>query len=359
MGNKITIVGGGLSGMVAAINLCRAGHEVEIWDGAKTLGQLEPFHPSVHATPIDPQWVSEYVNIDISPCFTRTKSFRSFIEKSTFDMNPGDFYLVERGGRKTSIDSHLYNIVKELGITYRFNHYVKDLKDIPERAILATGFDKYGMDAIGVQYETAEGAYARKKIDDPRYEAALMGWFGKFSEDYGYLSVANDLMYFLVFTRRPISDQNIADCKRHLEETDGLTFPQWSVFRGYLPILARDSLRLYTGRRVLAGTMSGMIDPMGMFGICGALVSGKIASLAFTDKEQALKDFKEFNKNYQKVRIVSAMMRRMPGRLALSHFMTRFPRLMQPLMGLIDDGIPGHNHHYTRDLMVGSKQVKN
>ncbi len=358
MGNKITVVGGGLSGMVAAINLCKAGLEVEIWDGAKTLGQLEPFHPSIHATPIDPQWVSKYVDIDISPSFTKTSLFRLFVEKAAYDLNAKHFYLVERGGRKSSIDSLLYKTVKKLGIPYRFNHYITDLKDIPEKAILATGFDKHGMEAIGVPYEVSEGAYARKKLDDPKYEDALMGWFGKYSEDYGYLSVANNLMFFLVFTRRPISKQNIADCQRHLEETDGLTFPQWDVFQGQAPVLARDSLRLFKGKRVLAGTMSGMIDPMGMFGICGALVSGKIAALAFTNREKALQDFKKFNKNYQKVRIVSAMMRGMPGRLALSQFMLRFPALTSPLMGLYDDGIPGYNYHYSKDMLKDRKRVE-
>ena len=121
MGGKITIIGGGLSGMVAGINLCREGFEVEIWDGAKTLGQLEPFHPSIHATPIDPKWVSNYIGIDITPCFTEAKRFRNFIEKRTYDLNPLNFYLVERGGRKSAIDTYLYNIVKELGITYRFD----------------------------------------------------------------------------------------------------------------------------------------------------------------------------------------------------------------------------------------------
>ncbi len=357
MGNKITIIGGGLSGMVAAINLCKAGLEVEIWDGAKTLGQLEPFHPSIHATPIDPGWVSKYVDIDISPCFTKTGLFRLFVEKTGYDLNAEHFYLVERGGRKSSIDTHLYNIIQELGIPYRFDHYITDLKDIPERAILATGFDKFGMEAVGIPFEVAEGAYARKKIDDPKYKGALMGWFGNYSEDYGYLSVANDLMFFLVFTRHAITDRNIEDCKRHLEETDGLTFPQWQVFSGHAPVLARDSLRLFKGKRVLAGSMSGMIDPMGMFGICGALVSGKIAALAFTDTEKALEAFKEFNKNYQKVRIASAMMRGMPGRLALSKFMLRFPALTRPLVGFMDDGIPGYNVHYSKDMMKGSKRV--
>ncbi len=357
MGKKITIVGGGLSGMVAGINLCREGFEVEIWDGAKTLGQLESFHPSIHATPIDPQWVSNYIGIDITPSFTETKRFRNFIEKTAYDLNASNFYLVERGGRKTSIDTYLYKIVKKLGITYRFNHYISDFNDIPERAIVATGFNKDGMDAIGVPTDFGCGAYARKKLDDPKFDAACMGWFGKYSEDYGYLSVANDLMFFLVFTRRAMTDENIADCKRHLEETEGLTFPKWGFFEGHGPVLAKDSLRLFKGKRVLAGTISGMIDPMGMFGICGALVSGKVAALAFTDKERALKDFYKFNRNYQKVRIASAVMRGMPGRLALSRFMLDFPLISRPLLGLLDDGIPGHNIHYGKDMMKGSKKA--
>ncbi len=358
MGEKITIVGGGLSGMVAGINLCREGFEVEIWDGAKTLAQLERFHPSVHATPIDPQWVSNYIGIDVTPTFTQTKYFRNYVENSAYDLNPANFYNVERGGGKSSIDTYLYKIVKKMGITYRFNHYVTDLKDIPERSIVATGFDKHGMDAVGIPYEVGCGSYARKKLDESKYDAAVIGWFGKYSEDYGYLSVANGLMFFMVFTRRPMTDENIEACKRHLEETEGLTFPEWDFFDGQGPALRRDSLRLFKGKRVLAGTISGMIDPMGMFGICGALVSGKVAALAFTDKEKALKDFNEFNKNYQKVRIVSALMRGMPGRLSLSRFMLDFPRLSQPMLGLIDDGIPGYNIHYARDLMKGRKKVK-
>ncbi len=356
--NKITIVGAGLSGMIAGINLCREGFEVEIWDGAKTIGQLESFHPSIHATPINPQRVSNYVGIDISPCFTKISIFRTIVEKAKYDLNTENFYLVERGGRKTSIDSYLYNIAKDMGIKFRFNHYIRDLKDIPEKAIVATGFNKDAMEALGVPYEGGTGAYARKKLDDPRFDSALMGWFGKYSQDYGYLSVANDLMFFLVFTRYPMTDENLEDCKRHLEESEGLTFPEWGVHHGHAPVLGKDTLRLFKGKRVLAGTMSGMIDPFGMFGICGALVSGKVAALAFTDTEKALEDFKEFNKNYQKVRVVSSMMRKMPMRLQLSHFMLWFPRFSRPLMGLMDDGIPGHNVHWGRDMMKVRKRVK-
>lgn len=356
--SKITIVGAGLSGLVAGINLVREGYEVEIWDGARSLGQLEDFHPSIHATPIHLEAVSEYIGIDVSPCFTKVKRFRMIVEKERFDLNPGNYYLVERGGRKSSIDTYLYNMARQMGIQIHFDRYVRSLKDIPERAIVATGFNKEGMEAIGIPYGQGSGAYARKKLDDPKYEDALMGWSGKYSTDYGYLSVANDLMFFLVFTRYPMTDQNIEDCRRHLEESEGLTFPKWGRHSGHLPVLGRDSLRLFKGNRVLTGTISGMIDPAGMFGIHGALMAGKIAELAYTNTEQALADFKRFNRNYQRVRVSSEIMRRMPLRLPLAHLMFRFPRLMAPMLSVLDDGIPGYEGHWGKDMMPGRQKVR-
>jgi len=354
---KITIVGAGLSGLVAAINLLREGYEVDVWDGAKTLGQLEDFHPSIHATPIDPHRVSSYIGIDVSPCFTPVKTFRTVVEKDRYVMNRKNYYLVERGGRKTSIDTYLYDIAVDMGAKVFFDHLVRDLKDVPERAVVATGFNKEGMEALGIPYEIGTGACARKKLDDPEYEDALIGWTGAYTPDYGYLSVANGLMFFLVFTRFPMTDDNLDACKRHLAETEGLTFPAWKAYQGTIPLLDRNSLRLFRGRRVLAGTLSGMIDPAGMFGIHGALMSGKVAELAFTNTERALADFQTFNRNYQRVRALSEAMRKVPMRLTLTHFMFRFPRIMAPLLGRLDDGIPGYGHHWAQDMMKGRKRL--
>jgi flavin-dependent dehydrogenase len=356
--SKTTIVGAGLSGLVAGINLCREGYEVEIWDAAKSLGMLEDLNPCVHATPIDPERVSRYIGIDISPCFSAVKRFRIIVEKEKFDLNPENYYLVERGGRKSSLDTYLYNIAKDMGIKVHFGHYVRNLKDIPERAIVATGFNKEGMETVGLPYEQSSGICARKRLDDPRFEDALIGWSGRYSTDYGYLSVVNDLMFFLVFTRYRMTEQNIEDCKQHLEESEGLTFPKWGTHSGHIPVLGKNSLRLFRGNRVLTGTISGMIDPAGMFGIHGALMAGKIAELAYTDTEKALQDFERFNKNYQRVRIVSGIMRRTPMRLPMTHLMFRFPRLMAATLKHLDDGIPGYERHWTIDMMKGREKVR-
>ena len=155
-----------------------------------------------------------------------------------------------------------------------------------------------------------------------------------------------------------MTDQNIDDCKRHLEETEGLTFPKWTFLeKGYSPELTRDTLRLFKGNRILAGSISGMIDPAALYGIHGALLSGKIAALLKTNTEKGLEDFKRFNKNYQRVRVLSSKMRNIPLRLPLTHVMFRFPRLMKPVLGLLDDGIPGYDQHWSSEMMVGRKKL--
>ncbi len=355
--SKITIVGAGLSGMVAGINLAKEGYKVEILDGAKKLGQLEDFHPSIHATPINPQKVSNYIGIDVTPCFTLTKNFRINVERERYELNPKDFYLVERGGRKSSLDTYLYDIAVDAGIKFHFDQYINNLDDVPEESIMATGFNKDAMDAIGINYVEGTGAYARKKIDDPKWEATLVGWSGKYTTDYGYLSVANDMMFFLILARYHMTEKDIADCKQHLEETEGLSFPKWTFIKGYSPELTRDTLRPFKGNRILAGSISGMIDPAALYGIHGALFSGKIAALLKTNTEKGLEDFNRFNKNYQRVRVLSSKMRDLPMRMPLTHLMFRFPKLMTPVLGLLDDGIPGYDRHWSKGMMAGRKKL--
>ncbi len=168
--SKTIIVGAGLSGMIAGINLARQDYEVEIWDGAKTIGQSDKVHPSVHATPFDTRKVSEYVGFDVSGGVVDCKRMVFYIENQGYELNAEHFALIERGGRKCSMDQFLYKIALDHGIKFRFNTLVTKLSDIPERSIMATGLTKEGMEAIGVPYEMGAGAYARKKLDNPRYK---------------------------------------------------------------------------------------------------------------------------------------------------------------------------------------------
>jgi len=356
--SKTIIVGAGLSGMVAGINLAREDYEVEIWDAAKTIGQLEDFHPSVHATPLDPRQVSDYIDVDITGGVVDCKRMIFYIEDQGYEMNAEHFTLVERGGRKNSMDQHLYRIALDHGIKFRFNTLVKSLNDIPERSIMATGMTKEGMGAIGVPYEIGTAAYARKELDNPKYKDCCMGWAGDYTQDYGYLSTANDMMYYLVFDRGPFSEDQMRRAQQHLIETEGLEFDNWKVHEGVIPVLGPDSLKLFKGNRILTGTICGMIEPSAMYGIHGALIAGKIAALAVTDTEKALEEFARVNRNFHRVRRLSANQRSMPMRIPFMRFMFRYPWLMFPIMGLLDDAIPGYDRHWAIDMMKTRKILK-
>ncbi len=353
---KITIVGAGLSGMVAGINLANEGYDVEIWDAAKSIGEHDEYHPSIHATPIFPKEVSEYLGVDITPCFGKTKRMRFYLSNKAYDLNPHDMHMVERGGRKTSIDSHLYEIALEHGIKFHFNNPVKKLDDIPKGSIVSTGFDKDIMDALDLPCILGYGIFARKKTD-PKYEDTLMGYTGSYTSDYGYLSVLNGIMSYVLFTRGVMDEKSAEIGKQHLIDTEGLEFPKWTFMTQYLPEFNSESLKLFKNDLILSGTLSGMMDPAACYGILGALVSGKVAALAVTDKEKAIKEFDRLNKNYHRIRIISKYLLMIPGRVKLLNLMFSYPYLFTGIMGKIDDGIPGYDGHWGVDLITSSKKL--
>ena len=354
--SKITIVGAGLSGMTAGINLAREGYDVEIWEGGKAIGAMEKLHPSVHATPINPRDVSDYIGIDITSQFTQCRRLAICLRKKHYELNPGEMHLVERGIRETSIDNFLYKTALKCGVKFRFNTLVKSMKDIPEDAIVATGLVKEGMDAIGVKTAIGTGCFARKKLDNPKYKDVCMAWADNYTADYGYLSVVNDLMFYVVFNRGDLTEKQAGEAKQHLIETEGLEFPKWEFSHAYLPMLERKSLQLFKDNRILTGTLSGMIDPAALYGIHGALMAGKIAFWAVTDKEKALSEFTRLNKNFQKIRIASNYMRKMPMRINLLRIMFTFTNAMTPFMRLIDSGIPGYKRHWAIDTIKNRKR---
>jgi len=118
---KVHIVGAGLSGMVAAINLAREGYEVTVIDAAKGIGGIHPHHPSNHSTPINIELIKNYVGIDVSPCLIPYKEMLVYLNNKKFLVPSDNMFTVERGPRETSIDQLLYGIAKESGVNFEFN----------------------------------------------------------------------------------------------------------------------------------------------------------------------------------------------------------------------------------------------
>ena len=110
-------------------------------------------------------------------------------------------------------------------------------------------------------------------------------------------------------TRRKYPAEEIVSILRqHLLESENLTFDNWHFSTGCVPL----ETNLVKNSVVLAGTISGMIDPFYLNGISAALISGKIAALFFTDKKRAFQEFNRFTRNFHLKRALKLISEKLP-----------------------------------------------
>ncbi|MCD6571361.1 MAG: NAD(P)-binding protein [Deltaproteobacteria bacterium] len=299
--SEVFIYGAGLAGMVAAINLARQGFKITIYDREESIGGAKNLHPSIHTTPLQPKETWDYIGIDLSESFYPTDTYPSFwynAKRMTLPpyVNNTVAYNVERGPRNSSIDVKLYEIALNEGVKFSFNKNLTpdELKSAPPGSIIATGLYKEVYDLVGVRYSSTYGYLASIPWEQGEVNGAIH--MGRFSVDYGYTAALNGLMFVLLFSRTPLEDRDLGKFKKILKDARGLEFPNWHTFNGHFP---RET-RLSWEDKILAGTLSGMIEPFWGYGIVGALISGKVASLVHTDRKKAEEDFFKFTAGFQR-----------------------------------------------------------
>lgn len=316
------IVGAGLSGLVAAINLAREGYEVLVRERRNEVGgetDVKGLEGKVinigDGTPINLERMRAYTGIDLTPAAVRLKSARNHVYGKTFDI---DFcegvptYLVERGPRPTSIDVYLYNLAVEEGVEFTFNDTVTDFSDLPPDSIIATGLFGEAWPALGVPHMQVFGYLAMSQTEDASPKVII--YFDEYTRDYAFYSQVNGACGACLFSRGKPLDVSVKDrFERQLAENDGIVFDQWySVNMGALPVEHSRNPRLFARNFILAGTLSGSIDPLLLFGVHGALVSGKIAAIAVSDHQKGLEEFQRINSAFRRGFAVSVAYRRMP-----------------------------------------------
>ncbi len=342
---KVHIIGAGLSGMIAAINLAREGFEVVVLDEAKKLGD-HPLHPSLHLTPMNFDLIKNYVGIDIASCFTPGKRMDIYQNSKKYCVTSYESYIVERGPRKTSLDIHLYTLARELGVEFQFGQKVKDPHSLPDPTIIATGLFREMGEALHRPLICFRGYIARRKITDPDLQGITRTWIGPYTNGYAYAPILNDLDFLVFFSDRDLSLTDLKQFEEDLERSEGIKVENWDYIEMTAPIADPNAPKLFAGSKILAGTISGMMEPGLFCGIHGAIVSGKVAALAVTDPEGAARDFKRFTRGFKKCwythRYINNPQRQHFFKLFFSH-----PGVFGPFTRFVDTGIPGIDHYFT------------
>jgi flavin-dependent dehydrogenase len=294
----IKIYGAGISGLVAAINLARSGYEVEVFEKRDQIGGSPHWHPSVHQQILDLEKTSEYIGIDLTPCFQSVKkhTFYLYGRKIVLD-TPVNSYVCEKGPRPSSIENNLYSQAVNVGVRFNFCEAF-DLKSVKhpntetQRYIVATGLEPKPYRDLGIRHAVLMG-FRSSQITEQK--DIINSYLGDYTNDeFAYVASYGDLMFSLLFARRKVTRNNLEDFQKHLYESDNLTFDEWHSSSGYVPLennLVKDGI-------VLAGAISGMIDPFYLNGISSALISGRIAAMFFEDRERAFREFSYFTRNF-------------------------------------------------------------
>ena len=303
------IVGAGLSGMVAAINLAREGFKVTVRERRDRVGGLTDIKGLEgrvinigDGTPINLERMKAYTGIDISPAAVPLTRCMNHVYGRTFEVEFYEgvpAYLVERGPRPTSLDVYLYELAKKEGVEFSFNDTVTGFDSLPADSIVATGLFGEAWKPLGVPHLPVYGYLAMGETEET--EPKVVIYFDEYTRDYAFYSQVNGARGACLFSRGKPLDPDVKDRFRtQLASNDGIEFDQWDAVNiGALPVGTWRNPRLFAKNYIIAGTLSGTIDPFLLFGVHGALVSGKIAALAVTDHQAALEEFNRVNKYYK------------------------------------------------------------
>ena len=203
---KITIFGAGISGLVAAINLAKIGYEVEVREKRKKIGGPPNWHPSVHLQPFDLERTSQYIDVDLTPCFhpVRKHVFYFYGPKSTIH-NPKNSYVCEKGPRPSSIESYLYSEAEKVGSRILFGEtfgleIIELLRTETYQCIVATGLEQKAYRELDIKHATIQGYRASKTTLE---EDFAISYFGDYTNhDFAYLASYGSLLFCLLFARK-------------------------------------------------------------------------------------------------------------------------------------------------------------
>lgn len=348
---RIHIVGAGLAGLTAAINLARKGFQVVVFEKQPRIGGRTEYRPDPAGSPFNLERLAAYTGIDISPAVRPLKESRYLLWGTSYRIpfpETVTCYMVERGRRPSSLDSLLFEIARREGVQVVFNKKVSgrsDFEALPPRSILATGLEEENFRALGIPHEISYAYCAKGRA--LFQEATVTVYMGSFTHDYGFSCTVNGIALAFLFQRgRPLTEQDKAVFRTQVEASEPFVLRGWRDFDfGACPSGSLRNPRLFWKDKILAGSLGGSIDPLLNFGMLGAMLSGRIAALAVTDRRAAVREFHRLSLSFYPLFGIRRCVVRVPdpwrARIA-KHFLSTQARLPQRLQRLPFVLVPGY-----------------
>lgn len=279
----IKILGAGLSGLTAAINLTNANKEVKVYERKNSVGaHIYPNYQGLLRTNSNPK---KYLkNLNLEPEFKIQTLSKAILctrntEVKVITKEPVPFVM--RGG-KESLEYGLFKQAEKLGLEFEFNSKIKE-KDAD---IVATGHYRCDMAAyVGIFEDVNFEEDAYLYMHDDRYSPR--GWYlyiipiskGKIKlvncTSQPHIKKTKKLFYKAI-SKRKILKNILEDAKpiKTFGGYGGVDFPRSAIKEG----------------RFYIGEAAGFQDPFRGFGMNYALESGYLVSEAIIH-----------NKNYDKL----------------------------------------------------------
>jgi flavin-dependent dehydrogenase len=348
--SEVVVVGAGLAGLVAAINCAGVGHRVRVLEKFERIGGDPYVRPAVDVTPMEPEKLGRFIGVELKPPHVvPTEEFVCYAYGQRFSFPGKHLYLhsVERGSRSTSLDRYLCEVALDAGVEIEFGTTVDSQEDfarLPANSIIATGLVAEPFLALKRPFKDIYGFIGKTRYEGP---TRILGFFDRYTRYYNYCANQNGLAFALAFDARPVPSTLREDWDRQLREWEGIGFEEWLPHEGVVATRKITSPCLFTGNKILAGTLAGMQDAFFLFGVHSSLVSGKIAAVAVEDKERAWRLFKKFTSAYRYSwlykRSFDAQPHWMRGfglRLGFGLY-SRYTRLLQPVLDQALKSLPG------------------
>lgn len=269
----VPIVGGGLSGLAAALTIVRAGGRAHVVERRREIGAR--FHGDFQGLEnwsTDGDVLEELESLGIEPTFEYTP----FRECVFFDPDGRDhvcrslrplWYLVRRGVDAGTLDQSLKAQAVAAGVDIRFG---ETMEHLPEGGIIAHGPRRVDAIAVGYTFATDRGDAAFGAVSDVLAPGG-----------YAYLLICRGraTLATCMFDDFHNDKQYLARTVQFFERAVGVTPKDARSFGGFGNMSAEPTLR--RGQMLLTGEAAGLQDALFGFGMRYALVSGHLAGDAF------------------------------------------------------------------------------